>query len=176
MNNAPLKIAYAMESYPTVALNATSPSGNLIPSANTLVAKFDVTAHANNDITFENADGNQLVVKFAVSGADNATTTVSITDGVNTLCTGSVNFTTTQTFTCNFTSNSLTVPAGQTKTLYLYVNTVNAGLTNSGDSIQAYLDDDSDNNITFGIDGSGNYAYATIILRGKIYGHALVKP
>jgi hypothetical protein len=179
MNNYALKIAYAMESYPTVALNATSPSGNLVPSANTLVAKFDVTAHANNDITFENADSNnQLVVKFAVSGADNATTTVSITDGVNPLCTGSVNFTTTQTFTCNFSSNSLTVPAGQTKTLYLYVDTVTAGLTNSGDSIQAYLDDDDggDNNITFGIDGSGNYAYGTIILRGKIYGHALVKP
>jgi hypothetical protein len=176
MNNAPLKIAYAMESYPTVALNATSPSGNLVPSANTLVAKFDVTAHANNDITFENADSNQLVVKFAVSGADNADATVSLTDGVNTLCTGSINFTTTQTFTCNFASNSLTVPAGQTKTLYLYVDTVTAGLTNSGDSIQAYLDDDSDNNVKFGIDGSGNYAYGTIILRGKIYGHALVKP
>ena len=175
MNNAPLKIAYAMESYPTVALNATSPSGNLIPSAETLVARFDVTAHANNDITFENADGNQLVVKFAVSGADNADATVSIkADGV-TLCTGSVNFTTTQTFTCNFSSNSLTVPAGQTKTLHLFVDTVTAGLTNSGDLIQAYLDDDSDNNVKFGIDGSGNYAYGRIILRGKIYGHALVK-
>ena len=177
MNNYTLNKVYAMESYPIVALNATSPSGNLVPSANTLVAKFDVTAHANNDVTFENGDSDQLVVNFAVSGASNNTTTVYITDGVNTLCTSSnVNLSTGSTFTCNFSSNSLTVPAGQTKTLYLYVDTVTAGLTTQGDSIQAYLNDDSNNNIKFGIDGSGAYAYGTIILRGKVYGNALVKP
>lgn len=176
MNNYPTKVAYALESYPTVALNSGSPSGNLIPSANTLVAKFDITAHSNNDLTFESGDSNQLVIDFAVSGAASTTTAVTLTDGTNTLCTDSVDLSTTTTFTCNFASSSLTVPAGQTKTVYLYVDTVTAGLTDSGDSIQAYLDDDSDDNIKFGINGSGDYAYGTIIFRGKIYGHALVKP
>jgi hypothetical protein len=176
MNNYTLNKAYAMESYPTVALASDSPSGNLVPGTNTLVAKFNITAHANNDVTFESGDSNQLVVKFSVSGASTSST-VTLTDGTNTLCSDTVDFTASSpSFTCDFSSNSLTVPAGQTKTVYLYVDTLTAGLTTSGEGIQAYLDDNSDNNIKFGVNGSGNYAYGTIIFRGKIYGGSLVRP
>ena len=74
----------------------------------------------------------------------------------------------------NGSTNSLTIPAGQTKKIYVYA--VTTDFEDDGDSIQVYLDDDADANCTFGINGSGTYAEGTKIFKGDIYAGSFVNP
>ena len=70
-----------------------------------------------------------------------------------------------------FNNNTFTVPAGQTKKMYIYgdLSDFEAEGTTGNNSIQLWLDDAANNNCQFGIDGSGDYAEGAIIFRGDIW-------
>ncbi len=188
--------AYAMkvyESRPYFAKDSASPSGDLFPSSNENVAIFDVTADSGEDITFNNSYNDKLVLKVdaQVNDTNNDYITFTLKDGDgNVLGYDSVSFGTALTLNgsavtfdstnswgatpANGTTTSLTIPAGQTKKIYVYADTTD--FEDNGDSIQVYLDDNANSNCMFGIDGSGAYAEGTIIFKGDIYAGSFVNP
>lgn len=166
------------ESYPKFALNTNSPSGPLIPSANTLLAVFNVTAVGEKDITFDNANGNKIVFQITTVGDDTNSADEIITfrdDNGNTL--GLANFSSnnaTKNAPLDFSIRSFTVPSESTRRLYVYGDTTD--LEDSGNIIQVWLEGNSDD-IDFGIDGK-DFANSEgdKIFRNSIYANALVKP
>ncbi|MCH7604411.1 peptidoglycan-binding protein [Patescibacteria group bacterium] len=166
------------ESYPIFSVNSGSPSGDLIPGSNTLLAIFDVTAHANEDITFQDGDNNTLTIQISQS----VTTSNGVTTETWRLRDSSgaqLASTTVDTFDAtlvvfDFASQDFNVPGGQTKSLHVYADT--SEMTTNGDVIQLWLDDGSATNIDWGIDGTGNYNHADIIFRGDIFARSLVNP
>ncbi len=181
------------ESRPYFAKDDASPSGNLFPSSSTNVAIFDVTADAGEDITFDDGISSKLVIKVDAQVADTSTGYITLTlkdgDG-NVLGVDSVNFGSSLSLSgaaatfdssnswggtgSGTTTYSLTIPAGQTKKIYVYADTTD--FEDDGDSIQVYLDDDADANCTFGIDGAGTYAEGTKIFKGDIYAGSFTNP
>lgn len=182
------------ESYPTVAFASDTPSGTLVPSANTLVAKVAVTAAAGQDITFDDADladtvgGADNSIKFSINiigNSDVTLNTITLKDGDGNQLDSLAGATDTTdlpniasnatTATFDFYDRQFTVPAGQTKYLYVYANT--SELTDTGDSIQLWLDDSTGTNIDWDInDGGNSYNHADILFRGDLFGGALSKP
>ncbi|MBI4122987.1 MAG: peptidoglycan-binding protein [Parcubacteria group bacterium] len=174
--------------YPKFTVNSTTPSGNLIPSANTLLAKFDVTAVGSDDVTFQNGDGNKLVVNItqSISTSDGTEETFTLQDPDGTIYSnaisavgtgeeGQVDESTSESVTFTFATTELRVPAGQTKTLLIYSDTTE--LDTDGDQIQLWLSDVADSNVEFGVDGTSNaYRRGTIIFRPDIYAGSLVNP
>ncbi|MCF7820155.1 MAG: hypothetical protein K9M44_01640, partial [Candidatus Pacebacteria bacterium] len=164
---------YIYESVPTVAFAANTPSGDLIPSANGLLARIDITADANEDITFASSASNYITVQVATSGAAISSLVLKDADG-NTLDTAATVTSGEATFMIGQSTDSdLTIPAGQTKTVLVYGDIT--GFTNAGDTVQIWLDDAAAD-IDWGIDGTGEYQRGNIIFKGDLYGGALVKP
>jgi hypothetical protein len=164
---------YVYKSVPTVAFASNTPSGDLIPSANGLLARIDITADANEDITFASSTSNYITVQVATSGATISSLVLKDADG-NTLDTAATVTAGEATFMIGQSTDSdLTIPAGQTKTVLVYGDIT--GFTTAGDTIQIWLDD-ADADIDWGIDGTGGYHKGNIIFRGDLYGGALVKP
>lgn len=161
------------QTVPTMVLNATSPSGNLIPNANMLVAKYDITATGTKDITMGAAAGDSMKVEFVGSFAY-ASKNVKITDGTNTLCTGTVS---TSTFTCDFATGatgSLDVAPGTTKTLYVYLDTSTAA---QYDTVQTFLSGGNANTFVWSIDANaGHYATGDITFKNDIYAGSFSRP
>ncbi|MCX6745917.1 MAG: hypothetical protein NTX00_02750 [Candidatus Parcubacteria bacterium] len=175
-------IHVAMASRPYFSLNASSPSGSLVPSMNSLLAIFNVAADAADEVDFlnvaTNLSGVQNLIKVNVSsnctGAGAAGVTLKDESG-NQLDTQAVLIcgvgAVTQVAFAPGNTNNLAIAAGTTKKLYIYGNTT--GATGSGDNIQLYLSDSADANMDFAIGGSGNFAEAQTIFRGSIYANAL---
>ncbi|HZX50152.1 MAG TPA: hypothetical protein VFE94_03340, partial [Candidatus Paceibacterota bacterium] len=161
-------------SYPSVTVSSSSPaSGNLIPSANTLLAVFDVKAGAAEDITFSTGDANNFTVSLSVTIGDSTDAAESFElkdengislDTVSTdlsVVGGDIDL------AFDFTDAVFTVPAGQTKKLYVYGDT--GDLEDDGDSIQAWLDDGTATFIDWSIDSTGSYNHADRIFRGDLF-------
>ena len=166
----------AYNSRPYFSLSSVSPSGQLIPTANTLLAVFDVKADANGDIAFENNNGSSLSVNInrVQKDADGASQTYILKDGDGTkLDATSVSDTATSVI-FDFADSSLIVPAGLTGKLYIYGDTTD--LEDSGDAIQLWLDDSNASNVKWGIDGVGSFGEADKIFRGDIFAKTLIKP
>lgn len=169
------------KSRPYFAVNSASPSGNITaPSSNFLLAIFDVTAESTEDITFENADGDQIKVQIAatVTDSDGTAGTWYLKDETGTtlssISVADTSLVANGSMTFLFEDSTFTVPAGQTKKLYVYGDLTD--FEDDGDSIQIWLDDAADANCTFGIDGTGGYAEGAIIFRGDIYAGSFVNP
>ncbi len=167
---------FVFESKPSVNFAADTPSGNLVPSANTLLGKISVTADAAKDITFDKAtNANSLTVQLAVSrtgGSVAGTLTLKDENG-DTLDTVAADFGVSNEAIFDFNDKTFSVAAGTTKYLYVYGTTTN--LTTQGDSIQVWLDD-TDGDIDWGINGAGSYNKGNIIFKGDKFGGAFVKP
>jgi len=162
------------KSRPYFSLASASPEdGNLIPNANHLLMVVDVEAADTEDITFSTAT-DSIIFQLSVSGSS-ATGTWTLKDGDGTTL---VSTTTTYdtdshvNFTGFNSGNSFTVPAGETKKLYVYGDTTD--LADTGDLIQISLQDNA-NDITWSIDGSGAYNKGDIIFKSGIYGPSFVK-
>ena len=172
------KDMFVFESKPTANFAADTPSGNLVPSANTLLAKIAVTADAAKDITFENADGNTLTVQLALTRADDATAdddalTLKDDNGDTLDSITGVDFDTAKEHTFDFASKAFSVAAGTTKYLYVYGTTTD--FEDQGDSIQVWLDN-VDGDIDWGINGAGSYNKGDILFKGDKFGGTFVKP
>ncbi len=167
---------YVYESIPTFAFASDTPSGTLIPSANTLVAKIGITASAAKDITFDSADSDNLSLQISATGAsltaDDDAFTIKKDDGT-VLDTDTIDLGTDAQVDFDFSSSALTVAAGTTEYIYVYLDTTE--LATQGNSVQIWLDDVAADG-TFGINSTGAYARGNILFKGDIYGGALVKP
>ncbi len=164
------------ETRPYFSLASVQPSGTIsAPSSTYLLAVFDVTAASAEDVTFNSS--HQVLVNIEASPydtngtagnwylKDEAGTTYATTEVADaSLAAGS-------SVTFAFNNNTFTVPAGQTKKMYIYgdLSDFEAEGTTGNNSIQLWLDDAANNNCQFGIDGSGDYAEGAIIFRGDIW-------
>jgi len=170
---------YLYESKPAVAFaEEDTPTGNLVPSANSLLAKIKVTANPAKDITFDNTLGNSLTVQLALTRGDDGTDdddslALKNEDGEVLDTISGVDFDTDTEHTFDFSTKSFTVPAGQTKYLYVYGTTTD--FEDQGDSIQVWLEA-SPNDIDWSINGVGSYNHGNIIFKGDKFGGTLVKP
>lgn len=171
------------KSKPTFAKNSASPSGQLVPLSNQLVAVFDITAATTDDISFTNGYDS---LKLNVSASVNDTTqnqlsfTLKDSDG-NTLDSNTQAAATTSskavatTVTFRFASTGLTISKGTTKQVYVYADL--SDFEDTGDSMQVYWDA-TDANCTFGIGGNtstSGYAEGSKIFRNNIYANTLTR-
>jgi hypothetical protein len=154
------------ESYPTFAWQTVS-NTTITNNASHLVAKLEITANGEYDVTFQKTDGNVIDFQTSMIQSDDDAAvadpifTIKDENGVthdNSLAATSG----TTELTIDFdladdTDVNLTVPAGGTKVLYFYINT--ADLETDNDSVQVYLDDSAAADLDFGIDGE-NFANA----------------
>jgi hypothetical protein len=161
---------YVYKSIPTVAFSPDTPSGVVSPSANAVLAKIDITASANEDITFASSTSNSLTVQVATSGAAISSLVLKDASG-NTLDSSATVTSGEAVFNIGQSTDSdLTIPAGTTKTIIIYGD-ASAFSTVNG-TIQIWLDD-VDGDIDWGIDGSGSYNKGDIIFKGDLYGGTL---
>lgn len=166
---------YLYNAYPTVEFANDTPGGTLIPNSNALIGKLAVSAVGNDDITFEETTGT-ITFQLAVTRADetgNDTLTLKNADGDVLYTTTTVEFGTTTEFQAVFDSTEFTVPAGETKYLYVYADT--ADFEDTGDSIQLWIDAATDD-IDWSINGNNaSYSHGDLIFQGNKYGGALNK-
>lgn len=164
------------EAYPSFAFSNTGVATVLGASSNYLAGRLVITNNGNKDVTFDSDDS--LQINFEISGTlSSATDAVSLNDSEGTLL-DQVNMAATNGSTYAdvvFASNTLTVPAGGSETVTIYVNT--AGLTADGNTLQAWLSDDAVGNLIFSIDGgTADYSEGDFIFKGDIYGLSHVNP
>ena len=167
------------EAVPTVVFASNTPSGTLIPSINTHVARINIANSGTKSITLDDTAGNtsKLTVNLSATGAGliNADDTVTVKDkNGTTLCTtATFNLGTTAAFDCLFDSAALTIGANSTEYVDVYVDTTE--LSAQGNTIQASLAPTAAN-FTWGINGAGAFATGDINFRGTLNGGSLVKP
>ena len=169
----------AYEAYPVVTFAADGSIGSAITlGANQLVAKLGVTNSGNKDVTFQDGDNNNVSIQVQTVGDDTDTgdQTVTLKDQDGITLDTSVITSATGVTQLDFDMSSVgatvgtTIPAGQTKYFYIYVDT--SDLEDNGDVIQVWLDDTAAD-LDFGINGAGSYEIGNIIFRGDIYGPVL---
>jgi len=170
-------ISYLVKSKPTFALNSSSPSGTLVTTSATELARFNITANSAEDITFDDGESDLLIVTVScqVHDSDANTETISLIDqDGNTLATLTQDICT-STMTFAFDTNEITIPAGQTKWVKIVGDTTELG--DAGDTIQLYLDDgNSGNNVAWSINQGAAINHGDILFRGDIMAGALVTP
>ena len=169
-------------SYPTFAW-ATVSNTVLAGSAAHLLAELNVTAVGDEDVTFQNADGNLIVFQLTVVGTDTDTANELVTfrqkdTGVQLDNEGTFSSATgTAEITLDFTDADLTVPAGTTRTISIYAPVDD--LEANGDSIQTWLDQTTAADIDFGSAGVNFVnAAADVIIRlmSSAYAQTHVNP
>ena len=179
---------YIYKSRPYFSVNSATPSGHLFPSSRTLLAIFDVRADSGGDITFSPSSPigvlNYLDIKANVAMADFSSSIVHFViedENENIIADMGIP----SVFIANSTDNYFpipftfkngvfTIPAGTTKQLYVYTDTTD--FEDDDDFIQLWLSDKIGGDISWGIDGSGDYRNDDIIFRGDIYAGTLVNP
>ncbi|MDD5341312.1 MAG: hypothetical protein PHC97_02635 [Patescibacteria group bacterium] len=177
---------FAYESRPYFSLNASSPSGALVPGANTLLAIFNVKADNNDDVTFDGptlpvvgANTLKITISSHCTAGPSAGLVLKDEDGniLDNATLAATDICTPAAAAFLFAQKDFVIPKGQTKKLYIYGNT--AAMTNLGDSVQLLLNDAaaSTPNLNWSINyNGGNYVEDDVIFRGGIYANALVKP
>lgn len=165
-----LKAATAnlFQSYPTFEW-LTLANTTLANNAAHLVGKLKITANGDEDITFQNADGNKIQFQAIVVRNDDTTAgfeVITVKKQNGTVLDTTLNATNGTTgLDLDFSSADLTIPAGGSETLYFYMNT--ADLEDDNDSVQLQLDSSVAADLDFGIDGA-NFANAVadVLWRG----------
>jgi len=164
------------ETYPSFAFDNAGVSTVLGASANYLAGKIVITNTGDKDVTFDSTG--ELTLQVEVSGTLSTSTQIvklEKSDGT-TLDTVDLSATTgSAEAVILFADSTLTVPAGNSETVSVRINT--GGLTTDGNTIQVWLSDDTDDNIEFAVDGGAtDYSEAVEIFRGDIYGPTHVNP
>jgi len=177
------------KSIPTVTLSPNSPSGNLILSTTTEIARFRITADAADDITFDNGAYSTLSVQITAyntdfaHGSTSAVTLKNLSNGLTIASPAAADIGSTaaaKTTQVDFTfedNGTFTVPAGDYRDVAVIADVTL--FEDAGDSIVAWLSDDAATDFGWAINSAtaqGTTAgTADISFRGDIYGHTLVK-
>lgn len=163
------------QAYPVFAFDNTI-STVLSASANYLLGKLTISNPGDKDVTFNSTD--EITIQVEVAGTLSTSTNAIKLESNDGTTYDTVNLSATTgsaEAVIAFATNTLTIPAGGEKIVYIRANT--GGLTTAGNSIQAWLSDDTADNIEFDINGaSTDYSEGDVIFRGDIYGAAHVKP
>lgn len=170
-----------LASWPYFSLDPASPKNVLVPGINTLLAIYDVTADAADQIDFLNAATNSsgLANKLTVNIAHSCTAGIGSgfvlqDEAGNILDSQAVDVCNSNSVTFSFGNpTNLGISAGATKKLYIYADT--RGAKNNGDTIQLYLSDSNLANLDFAINGAGNYQFAQYAFRNNIYASPLAR-
>jgi len=158
---------YLFQAYPTFAWQ-TLGTTTLTNNANHLIGKLKITAVGNEDVSFLKGITSEIVFQAAVVGddTDTASETISFRDEQGTLL-DTLTFTSATAAvegTVNFSTEALTIPAGGSKTIFVYADT--SDLEDDNDSIQLWLDNTTAADLSWAIDGAGDYdAQASIVWR-----------
>jgi len=166
------------KSRPYFAKNSASPSGQLVPLASQLVAVFDITANAGDDISFVGgtntltlnvsaniSDTTQQQMTFILKDSDGNTLDTAIQAAASN---STKAMATTVVFP--FATNNLTIAKGTTKQVYVYSDL--SDFEDTGDSMQVYWSA-TDGYCKFGINGAGAYQEGSKIFRNNIYANTL---
>jgi len=170
-----------LASWPYFSLDPASPKNVLVPGVNTLLAIYDVTADAADQVDFLNAATNSsgLANKLTVNISHSCTAGVGSgivlkDDSGNILDSQAIDVCNNNSVTFTFGNpNNLGISAGATKKLYIYADTT--GAANSGNSIQLYLSDSNPANLDFAINGAGNSQFAQYVFSNNIYSSPLAR-
>ena len=169
----------AYQTYPTFAFDNTGVTTVLGASTNYLAAKIVISNPGDKDIIFGAANEIILNLELGVTtltdGTDilftqvNGVTLDTAMDTVGGAATGS------ETVSLGFDTATLTIPAGESRTMYVYMDT--AGATVDGDTLQIWLSDGADANVEYSIEtaGAGNDV-GTYVLKGDLFGPVHVNP
>lgn len=158
-------------SRPYFNLNASSPSGDLIPGIRTPLAVFNITADLKGDISLTFGSNNFL--NFILYGNCQSNQTASLIfedeNGVFLnqfgLALGEDTY-----IAFYFNANNLIIPAGQTKQIKVFADTTSC--TTKDDALQISIYP----NLSWGIKGSGAYRDGDLVMGQEIFGYPLVKP
>jgi len=126
-----------------------SPSGSLVNSTATEVFRFYITADSAGDVELTSGDVNSFrvtltgKVKDDIVGTDTAVSFKNVTDNttldtVTTDVSDIVSGTNGYTITCDFSSNPLSIGAGETKVVKVELDTTDLG--DAGDSVQVSIE------------------------------------
>jgi len=164
------------EAFPAFAFDNSGVSTVLGASANYLAAKIVITNSGDEDVTFDASSSMQI--NFEIAGTLSTSTNVLTLkdDDGNQLDQVSLGATSGSTSgAIVFADKTLTIPAGGSETVSVYVNT--GGLTTDGNTLQAWLSDDSTGNLQFDIDAdAGDYQEGDDVFKGDIFGPTHVNP
>jgi len=167
-----------------VTMTATSKGtwSNTAVDTSALEAAIDAADADDNDTALTDnqisGNNNSLTVQLSLTRFDDGTNnddsiTLKDENGTTLDSFTGVDFEATKEFAFDFSDAAFTVPAGQTKYLYVYGTTTD--FEDRGDSIQVWLDD-VDGDIDWGINGVGSYNRGNIIFKGDKFGGTFVKP
>ena len=148
------------QAYPTFAWQ-TLTNTTLSGSANHLVGKLKITAVGDEDVSFLSGSTSNIVFQFTSNETDSdaATTAVTFKDNAGTTLdtatptvgAGAV----TAEVTVDFSTTALTIGAGLTDYVNVYYDTTD--LETDGDTVQVWLDNATAADLSFGVDGAGDY-------------------
>ena len=176
---------YIFQSYPKFAWQTLSTT-TLTGSGYQQIGKLKIIAVGNRDITFLSGQTSEIKFQFTQVQSDsddsNAPETVTYKDypSGNVLDTTTVaDGSGTVEGTVNFSTSALTIPVGSSNTINIYMDT--SDLETDGDSIQVWLDNTTSSDLSWAIDGQGDYdGEATILWRNDYmadqYAQLLVNP
>ena len=162
---------------PAVALALTSPTGTLFPSTAQQLAIFNVTATGDDDVTFSSGDTNLFTVEISRKQGTSDYTAgnwVLKDEAGTTLSTISVTDQATEVTFLFATADFNVAPGETTKKLYVYGDTHE--YTTQYDSIQLWLSDDADANLSYSVNSGTTIAAGTKVFRGNIYGGTFTRP
>lgn len=162
-------------------LNSASPAGSAVPSTDTLLAIFNVTA-IDGDVTFDGPTapgvnaGNSITINLNgnCDGWPVKNTSLRLKDEFGTLLDeiSGVNLCNFMSYTFDFIQSDFIVPASQTKQLYVNADTTSLG---SDFVLQVSLIDDDPTNIDWSIAYNGqNIQNASMVFAGDIYANPLL--
>jgi hypothetical protein len=187
---------YLFDTRPYISKASESPSGSLSASTKTLLAVFDITAGAGDNITFDSDYDDMLVFYVEAYAADTTGLTptgyynllLKMEDGSGNVLDENINahdsyiagnVMSNASAVFSFASNSLTIEKGETKKIKIYGDT--SHFEDEGDYIRIWLDN-VDEYVTWSIDGSNvlngdnKFGHGYIIAKDEPSGNTLIAP
>ena len=170
---------FVFQSYPTFewVTNSSATVGTITGNTNQLLGKLKITAVGNEDVSFLSGSTSEIRFQATYVGDDTDTasetltfkdelgTTLDVsTDATTTADFNSATANSTSEFVVDFSTTALTVPAGGVK--YIYVYGMTDDFEDNGDSIQLWNDNTTAADLSWAIDGTGDFdAQADILWR-----------
>ena len=160
-------IHYVFQSYPKFEwiTPSTLANGTLTGNANQLLGKLKITAVGDEDVVFLSGSTSEIKLQYTVVGDDTAgvETITYKEDGSTTLDTTTITSASgTSEVTVNFSTTAMTIAAGNSKTIWIYGDT--SDLEDDNDSIQIWLDNATASDLSWSIDGAGDFDAQAAIL------------
>jgi peptidoglycan hydrolase-like protein with peptidoglycan-binding domain len=149
---------YMFQAYPTFEW-LTVANTTLTQNVNHLVGKLKITANGDEDVSFLSGSTSEIYFQATVVGDDDDAATENITfkdgDGTTLDVATFTGTSTTNNLQVDFSSAALTIAPGQSDTIFIYADT--SDLEGDNDTFQLWLDNSDIDDLSWAIDGSGDF-------------------